>query len=177
VREPLAALARLYEYRPKLSPGVLVRWAGLMASAVLAGGAPAAVRAQQDYFLHVAQSVLRAAATSWTARGFAPIGELRIGTLGESERESVTVALERGWDYVVLGMCDEDCGDLDFHAFGPDGAQIAFDTRPNGRPVVRLTPPADGYYRLEVVMIECSTPPCYYGVQLLRALTTGSRSP
>ena len=142
-------------------------------AAVLALGTPGVAWTQQSHFTRLAQDALRSAVASWSGRGFVPIGALWVGTLAARERDSLALQLESRGEYVVLGMCDEDCGDLDLRLDGPDDKQVAFDAKSNARPVVGLTAPSDGIYRLQVVMLECSTPPCYYGVQLLRK-TTGS---
>ncbi len=106
--------------------------------------------------------------TSWASRGFVRTGDLRVGVLGEGERDSLALELESGVQYVLLGICDEDCGDIDFHLFEPAGKEIAFETKTSSRAVLWVTPSIAGTHRLEVVMSRCGTPPCYYAVQLLR---------
>lgn len=129
---------------------------------------PTTARAQQDYYATRARVDMQRAAASWSSRGFAPVGDLRIGVLDERERDSLSVELQREVQFVVLGFCDEDCGDIDFHAFDPAGKEIAFEVRSGSRATMSMIPATTGAYRIEVVMGSCSTPPCYYAVQLLQ---------
>ncbi|HEV8263777.1 MAG TPA: hypothetical protein VGQ06_02425 [Gemmatimonadales bacterium] len=136
---------------------------------------PAAAQAQQDYYAPRARVQMQRLAASWSPRGFAPVGDLRVGVLGEHERDSLAVEVESGLQYVVLGICDEDCGDIDFHLFDPAGKEIASEVKTGSRAVTWTTPATTGTHRLEVAMGRCSTPPCYYAVQLLRGPPAPSR--
>lgn len=139
----------------------------IVVGAALAMGASVA-HGQQEYFTARARDALERSSAPWRTRGFEPVGEIRVGALLEREKDSLNLELEPGWQYVALGMCDEDCGDLDFHLFDGADKQVGFDVASNARPIVQVTPTAAGAYRLQVVMGQCSAPPCFYGVQLLR---------
>jgi hypothetical protein len=143
-----------------------------LAVSVLALGGSGMRFALQGEFAAIARATLGRAAAPWTGRGFEPAGEIRIGTLNAGERDSLTIPLDSGVQYTALGMCDEDCGDLDLHLHVPDGQEVASDIRSNARPIVQVGAKVAGAYRLEVVMLSCSTPPCYYGIQLLRKRST-----
>ena len=134
----------------------------------LASGVPAGAEAQQSYYAPRAEAQIQRLAASWASRGFVRTGDLRVGVLGERERDSLALELESGLQYVLLGICDEDCGDIDLHLFAPAGKEIAFEGKTSSRAVLWMTPLSAGAHRLEVVMLRCGTPPCYYAVQLLR---------
>jgi hypothetical protein len=130
---------------------------------------PARAAAQDDYFTQHADKVMERLLVPWKRLGFEPVTDRRIGVLRPRDRDSITVQLEQGWQYAAVTMCDEDCGDVDLHLYDSAGAHEAFETTSNARSLLRILSPKDGTYRLEVVMMKCSTPPCYYAVQLLRS--------
>jgi len=149
---------------------------GIVLLLVVPAAAGAQNAAPSDYFGHIAQSKMQRLTAPWLARGFEPIGELRIGVLAQRDRDSLAVQLEQGRQYAALGVCDEDCGDIDLHLFDATEKEIAFEAAANSRSLLRVTSADGGAYRLEVVMMQCSTPPCYYAVQLLRGRETSRPS-
>jgi hypothetical protein len=139
------------------------------ALAAVAAGLIAATRvnAQDTVFNPVARPLLQRAATPWTTRGFTVSGAPQFGVLLPRESDSVSLTLQPGIRYVVLGICDEDCADLDFHLLDPTGKEVLTDIRSDNRPLVSIVPPAGGAYQLKVSMVKCSTPPCYYALQVM----------
>ncbi|HMB53545.1 MAG TPA: serine/threonine-protein kinase [Thermoanaerobaculia bacterium] len=89
---------------------------------------------------------------------------LWIDSLAEGETDNLDFALEAGVDHVVLGVCDEDCVDLDFELTDENGVDIASDTAIDGVPLVNVTPQWTGDFHLEVEMHDCDSSICYYGV-------------
>jgi hypothetical protein len=67
---------------------------------------------------------------------------------------------------VILGVCDNDCSDVDLRLYGPDGSTVIQDLATDDHPTLNFTAPSTGNYRLEVIMATCRQSPCYYGVQL-----------
>jgi len=140
---------------------------------VFAVGSPQLARTQQNHFAQnaftsMAQAALQHEATVGVARGLEPAGTIRMGLLLPRERDSLALQLDSGWEYLAIGICDDDCGDLYFYLSDHKGTQVGLDVWSNRRPRVRVrtTSPAD--YTLRIVMGNCSVPPCYYGVQLFR---------
>lgn len=126
------------------------------------------VHTGQEIFSPTARQSLRQAADAWAGRGFTPIEEPHIGILNEHERDSLSVPTERGRQYVIQGMCDGDCGVLDFRVYNAADSLIAAYSQSDGHPYVQLLDPDSTSYRLEVIMARCSVPPCYYAVQVLK---------
>jgi hypothetical protein len=89
------------------------------------------------------------------------------GSLTDGQSTQISVYLERGRRYHVLGRCDIDCDDLDLELTDSAGAEIDSDTAVDDRPFVAVTPIFSGTYRLRVIMAECSRNPCVYGVGIL----------
>lgn len=129
---------------------------------------PAPASAQDVHFTQYAKKEMERLVAPWKRLGFEPITDLRIGVQRPKDRDTLTVQLEHGWQYAALTMCDEDCGDVDTNLVDSTGKRVTFETTSSPRSLLRVTSPADGTYRLEVVMMKCSTPPCYYAVQFLR---------
>jgi len=132
---------------------------------------PSASSSQQNSFSPLAREALQREAGSWVARGFEPVEDVRIGVLLERERDSLELRLDHGWEYLVLGVCDEDCTDLYLYLRDPQGTQVGLDVLSSGRPRIRLTPKSEGRYTLAVVMGKCNEAPCYYGLRLYRKAT------
>ena len=79
-----------------------------------------------------------------------------------------------GRSYIILGVCDNDCSDVDLRLYGPDGSTVIQDLATDDHPTLSFTAPSTGNYRLEVIMATCRQSPCYYGVQLFGGSSTGA---
>ncbi len=90
-----------------------------------------------------------------------------MGVLNGKATENRTVDLQAGVRYSVIGVCDENCPDIDMRIWGPSGAKLAEDVQQNNTPILEFTAPAAGHYRLTVEMVTCSANPCAWGVQVL----------
>ena len=86
-----------------------------------------------------------------------------LSELGNASSETVTVDLEGGVNYLILGVCDEDCSDLDLELF-QGTTPISEDLAADDYPVVTVEPTTSRTYRLRVTMAACSTAPCRFGV-------------
>jgi hypothetical protein len=87
-----------------------------------------------------------------------------VDALGNNGSDVLTLNLRAGVSYAIVGVCDEDCSDLDMQIFDENGNRIDFDNRSNDVPVVTVTPRRTGRFRVKVDMPSCSAAPCYYGV-------------
>jgi hypothetical protein len=122
--------------------------------------------AQASYQQQI-RAALRTAAGR--ARGARPEGEPLMGVLNGKATDNKTVDLQAGVRYTVVGVCDENCPDIDMRIWGPSGAKLAEDVQQNNTPILEFTAPAAGRYRLSVEMVSCSANPCAWGVQVLAA--------
>jgi hypothetical protein len=96
--------------------------------------------------------------------GYRRIEENRTGSLDASERESLTLSFQAGTDYMIVGACDQDCSDLDLRLYDPNGNEVDEDIELDDTPIVDATASSSGRYRVDVIMVSCSTEPCFYGV-------------
>jgi hypothetical protein len=79
---------------------------------------------------------------------------------------TLSVTLRAGVTYALVGVCDNDCDDLDFRLFGSQGREVAYDTAADDTAIVKVTPGRTQAYRLRVIMASCTTEPCSFGVGL-----------
>jgi hypothetical protein len=88
--------------------------------------------------------------------------------LGSGSYQDARIYMEAGYDYVVLGACDNDCTDLDFTLYDPDGNKVAQDTAPNDTPVIQLVAPRTGLFTVRATIPSCKgLVGCYWAVQTL----------
>jgi hypothetical protein len=92
--------------------------------------------------------------------GVALLGSLRARTY-----EDKTMRLEAGRQYIVVGVCDDDCGDMDLIVSDAGGREITADREDDPMPIVAIVPERTGDYTFRVQMYECRVEPCAYFVQ------------
>lgn len=99
-----------------------------------------------------------------TERGYVPTHQIKTGSLRNREDEYFTVDLDGGHEYAMVGVCDEDCSDIDLRLFNEAGFEVDADVKTDDYPVVSVRPSVTARYRVKVVMATCATSPCFYGV-------------
>jgi len=87
-----------------------------------------------------------------------------IGKLDEDETDTWTMTLYGGNEYIIIGACDGDCGDLDIAVLDEYDNPVARDTETDDVPVVELALEEQGRYQIQVTMYDCSVEPCYFGL-------------
>lgn len=91
-----------------------------------------------------------------------------IGTLNEDEEDSWTFYFEGGYDYKLVGVCDEDCDDIDMAIYDDKGRLLDEDVLDDDFPIVDLTNARSGSYTVELDMYSCSVEPCYFGFAIFK---------
>jgi hypothetical protein len=107
---------------------------------------------------------LQVAGQAVRAEGYTLRGDPHTGTLRNEASEDFTLVLDGGVHYALVGVCDNDCTDVDLALMDDSGTQIDSDYELDDYPVVEVTPPYTARYSVHVYMAECSTEPCWYGV-------------
>ena len=72
--------------------------------------------------------------------------------------------LEGGVEYAIVGVCDEDCSDVDLEVFSSEGVSIDSYYDLDDFPLVALIPNRSARFRIHVYMAACSLEPCSWGV-------------
>ncbi len=93
--------------------------------------------------------------------------EIGTGSLDEGDSEVLTfTAVGPGW-FTVLGVCDNDCTDVDLTLYDMDGNELDTDVEIDDFPVVETPRLASGLrqrFQVRISMFECSVSPCRYAV-------------
>jgi hypothetical protein len=121
------------------------------------------VRAQNRWESQVADYLKRAANTL-TDRGYEKTHDTQIGSLHNEESESFTLTLHAGTKYALVGVCDNDCNDLDLRLYDADDDEVDSDVATDDVPIVQVTPSETQRFRVKVIMSSCKASPCWYGI-------------
>jgi hypothetical protein len=131
------------------------------ACAVVVSAAPAAA---QPELAPVVRMQLDSAVVMFRNEGFQQQGGFHGGALDDGESEVVTLDLRGGYSYMIVGVCDGDCSDLDFRLDDAAGNEVDSDFELDDVPMVAAAVSSNGSYSLTVSMASCSIEPCGYGV-------------
>ncbi len=138
-----------------------------VALAVMVGTAlvlPKLGHAQDNKWEQQVNSLLKTASKTLADKGYKQTHEAKTGSLHNSETESFTLELDGGTDYAIVGVCDNDCDDLDLRLFNDDGEEVDSDTKSDDVPIVVASPSKNATYKIKVIMASCKTSPCWYGI-------------
>ncbi len=125
--------------------------------------APLQAGAQSQWEQQVLEQI-RTASELFASEGFAQVGETRSGSLKEETSEDLNLTLEAGVSYILVGVCDNDCPDIDLALLDEAGNEIDSDYENDAVPMVEVTPSITRSYRVHVYMAACTSEPCFYGV-------------
>jgi hypothetical protein len=117
-----------------------------------------------DEWTRQVASLLSQAASSATSRGMRRTHSPYIGSLRTGGSSNHSLQLNAGTSYSLVGVCDNDCSDLDLRLFDPNGREVASDVLTDDTPVVSVTPRRTGTYTVRAIMTTCSSQPCRYGI-------------
>lgn len=99
--------------------------------------------------------------------GYSLMDVARTSLLDASGNEVVDINLPPGQEYVVMGVCDNDCLDLDL-AVLKGGLELSKDASTDDWPLVEIVPTGTSGYQIRVTMYACSTPTCGYQLTVWR---------
>jgi hypothetical protein len=121
---------------------------------------PTAARAQ-----NLVDAMTRAAIEAMGAAGLRLEGH-RSGSLRDQSATDVEMQIPAGKTVAALiGVCDEDCTDLDLAVFSGSGTKLGEDVDPDNSPLVAVRNHS-GPIRVRVTMASCTVAPCAYRVML-----------
>ena len=113
----------------------------------------------------VVQVQLDSATVLMASQGFAPIGFPANGSLDDGENATLELHLNEG-SYMIVGVCDQDCTDLDLVLTQQTGREVAADREMDDVPMLIAEIGTAGRHVLSVNMAGCSVEPCGWGVRL-----------
>lgn len=120
----------------------------------------------QTQFERQVRAQLDSVSESLGKKGFELTTQIHTGELEKEKNEEVNLRLRAGVRYAIVGVCDQDCKDLDIVLYNSTGRELANDVGEDDVPVVEVTPEREGTYIVRVVMANCSSEPCHYGLGL-----------
>lgn len=124
--------------------------------------------AGEDEFEKQVQQQIQQAGRELRQKGFTLTHQIFTGALKPDEIENVVFELDRGGTYVVLGVCDNDCKDLDLKLLNSSGREIDNDVQEDDAPVVAVAPTRNERYTVQAIMADCGKAPCRYGLGVFR---------
>ena len=130
-----------------------------LAGAALFCAAPA--RAQQGPAL--VRVLLDSATTLVEKEDFEAAHDPVYGSLEEGEDEEFEMRVRAGQTYIFVGVCDENCSDLDIVITDEDGDELESDVELDDTPMVVLEAKQTARITVKVSMAGCSDD-CHYGV-------------
>jgi len=98
------------------------------------------------------------------SEGYTRYGNVTVDSMRDDATDTFTVRLQGGHNYKIIGVCDTDCGDIDFVIYDEDGDKIDEDVSTDDVPIVSVSPRWDAKYELRVKMYDCTQNPCRYGI-------------
>lgn len=127
-------------------------------------GAAAHAAHAQDTWTQQVRRLLNNAASVAIDNGMHSTHEPFYGSLDDGDSGNSGVTLRAGTTYMLVGVCDNDCTDLDLRLFSPDGDEVDSDVQDDDTPVVTVTPRQSGRYSVRAIMANCNADPCRYGI-------------
>jgi hypothetical protein len=118
-------------------------------------------------FLYDIQSMAPGDSVFRTDPGAYP-ADMIVGFLKAGATVGLEVVLDRGVEYMIVGVCDQDCRDLDLALADGNDAILFTDELDDDAPVLEFTSPANGLHTLWVTMYACSIEPCSFAYKVFR---------
>jgi len=98
------------------------------------------------------------------AIGYEKTHQYVIDALRQGQVDSFDVTLQKGWDYAIASVCDEDCSDIDVTLYDQGGNLIDLDDSEGDLPMVEVRPRWSGVFTVRVRMYSCYSSNCVYGI-------------
>jgi hypothetical protein len=117
---------------------------------------------------NVIRMQLDSAVVLMRGQGFTPLDDAVTGSLAAGQDEEFEVELEAGVTYMVVGVCDGGCSDLDLVLSDDDGEEMEADRELDDVPMLAVEVTSNVEAVLKVQMATCSTAQCQYGVRVFR---------
>jgi hypothetical protein len=116
-----------------------------------------------DIFEQQIRTQLDSAAGRLRKDGYELTQQVSTGDLRETQFEDVHIELDRGRTYIIVGVCDNDCKDVDLRLSERDGREIDKDVEHDDYPTVSVTPQRNQRFTVRTIMATCNKQPCRYG--------------
>lgn len=123
----------------------------------------------QNSYRTILEAQLDAVQDRMSTEGYRPDSkDMTVGLLDAGASVGLEIDLLGGVEYMIMGVCDADCDDLDLTLSDTDGTEVSSDALDDAYPVLIFTAPAGGPHILWVNMYDCSVSPCSFGYKVFR---------
>lgn len=110
---------------------------------------------------------LEEAGAALQEEGYRPLSRPEGGILRPSQSTSQRLVLRTGMEYQIIGMCDDNCVDLNLSLYNSSGELLSTDSAPDDLPLLAYSPPVTGEYRVRISMRQCREQACFFGTYVL----------
>ncbi len=133
----------------------------IAALALVAATLPASAGQPQDD--DTITTLFAKALEAYREQGYKPTGWEQKGKLAAKGEQLFKVTLTGGSSFQLVGVCDNDCDDLDIQLLDSAGKEVDKDDKKDDFPIVGTT--SAGTYQARVTMVACKTDRCAFGVK------------
>ncbi|MEB3341748.1 hypothetical protein [Okeania sp.] len=134
----------------------------VLASAIIATASSAGISSEQEQVICKLKETVEAQKKAGKKLVFLPL----IGNVIENREFAFTPKLSSNISYTILGVCDDNCTDLNLTLKNEKGEKITGDEKENGIPVISFTPTEDNKYKITAQPDKCTTGKCAFGMVL-----------
>ena len=131
---------------------------------VLVGLSVAVAALAGDAWDEQCREQLSLAGAALASQGYELTHQLYTGKLDSGAKKTLGIALEKGRQYALVGVCDEDCKDLDLVLLDLDDEEVDSDVELDEFPMVEVEVTDAGDFKVKVLMADCRNDPCSYGI-------------
>ena len=100
------------------------------------------------------------------SEGYSELPMQESGTLYQARELRFPLTLEEGIEYQIVGVCDNDCNDLNLILYDPRGGMIAVDAFTDAIPVLSVSTERSEVLLVGVTMEACPMGPCQFQVAI-----------
>jgi hypothetical protein len=97
-------------------------------------------------------------------RGYVLTHEIVWGRLSEGEAETIGIELDGRMEYVIFGVCDNDCYNVNIDFYDMQGNRLAYNYEYSEVPYIVVPRGYYDRYLIQITMARCITYTCNYGV-------------
>jgi hypothetical protein len=101
-----------------------------------------------------------------SAQGFQQVSPPVTGQLGAGQTQNWPMTMSVGYEYQMVGVCDNDCGNIDLAVYDENSVLVASDVLADATPIATIAPRWTGAFTAQAVMQNCTVQPCYYALVL-----------
>jgi hypothetical protein len=123
--------------------------------------APVQARNAQDEV----RAKLLIAGSVFIEQGFQLTHEIIWGQLTERQSETISLRLDGNKEYIIFGVCDNDCYNVNIDFYDASGRRLAYNHAHSDAPYIVVQKGNSGLFYIHMTMVRCaSSYSCNYGV-------------